>query len=166
MEKVKINKLNFSESKELFEKCCGATGWINGMVSSKPFNSNEELLLTAEKIWYSLNKEDWLEAFSYHPEIGDIDSLKKKFSSGKKLAEEEQSGAANASKETLVDLAKYNENYKKKFGYIFIVCATGKSADEMLSIIKDRITNEPEQEIKIAMGEQNKITKLRLDKLL
>ena len=75
-------------------------------------------------------------------------------------------GISTASMETLSELSKYNKDYEKKFGYIFIVCATGKSADEMLSMIKDRIRNEPETEIKIAMEEQNKITKIRLEKLL
>ncbi|MCY7362321.1 MAG: decarboxylase, partial [Ignavibacteria bacterium] len=96
----------------------------------------------------------------------DLNSLKEKFSSTKNLAENEQSGVNSASELTLTELSKYNEDYEKKFGFIFIVCASGKTADEMLSLIKERILNNPEDEIKIAMKEQNKITNLRLNKTL
>lgn len=153
-------------NKELLTKCCGSEKWINSMIREMPFNTKEEIFNNAEKVWYSLNKEDWLEAFSQHPKIGDINSLTEKFYSTKELAGNEQAGVNNASIETLTELAKLNDEYEKKFGYIFIVCASGKSADEMLHIIKERIKNNSETEIKIAMEEQNKITKLRLEKLI
>lgn len=165
MEKVKINELSLNEAKELFEKCCGASKWVNEMLSSS-FDSEEDLILKSENIWYSLDRKDWIEAFSHHPKIGDINSLKEKFSSTGNIAEKEQSGVRDASPEILNELAKYNEDYEKKFGYIFIVCATDKSAEEMLSLIKQRINNDSNTEIRIAMEEQNKITKLRLKKLL
>jgi 2-oxo-4-hydroxy-4-carboxy-5-ureidoimidazoline decarboxylase len=153
-------------NKELLTKCCGSEKWINSMIREMPFNTKEEIFNNAEKVWYSLNKEDWLEAFSQHPKIGDINSLTEKFYSTKELAGNEQAGVNDASIETLTELAKLNDEYEKKFGYIFIVCASGKSADEMLHIIKERIKNNSETEIKIAMEEQNKITKLRLEKLI
>lgn len=153
-------------NKELLTKCCGSEKWINSMIREMPFNTKEEIFNNAEKVWYSLNKEDWLEAFSQHPKIGDINSLTEKFYSTKELAGNEQAGVNNASIETLTEFAKLNDEYEKKFGYIFIVCASGKSADEMLHIIKERIKNNSETEIKIAMEEQNKITKLRLEKLI
>lgn len=165
-ESLKLNELSINDAKNVLRQCCGAQRWINEMIKAGPFNSKEEAIQKSEKIWKSLNEEDWLDAFLHHPKIGDVSSLNEKYSHSKMLAEKEQSGAENAPSEVLYELAKYNEDYEKKFGFIFIVCATGKSAGEMLTIIKDRINNDPETEIKIAMEEQNKITKLRLEKLI
>lgn len=165
MDKGKFVELQFNATKEIFEKCCGAGKWVNEMLSSS-FDSEADLIKKSEKIWYSLDKEDWLEAFSHHPKIGDINSLKEKFSSSKNIAEKEQSGVEHATEETLSELSKLNIEYEKKFGYIFIVCATGKSAEELLALIKARIENDADTEIRIAMEEQNKITKLRLKNLL
>lgn len=151
--------------KEELIKCCGSENWVNKMIEHGNFYSNENLIETSEKIWFSLKKEDWLEAFRHHPKIGDINSLKEKYSLTKDLAENEQAGVNTASLETLTELSKYNSDYEKKFGYIFIVCATGKSAEEMLAIIKSRIINDPEEEIMNAMKEQNEITKIRLNQI-
>ncbi len=162
----KLNELTDKEAAELLSKCCGAKKWIDGMTDARPFKNESDIIENAEKIWTALDKSDWLEAFKHHPKIGDINSLRKKYSSTKQLAENEQSGVNDASMEVLEDLSRLNDEYEKKFGYIFIVCATGKTADEMLSIIKSRINNDQQTEIKLAMEEQNKITKLRLEKLL
>ena len=123
-----------------------------------------DLFEDAEEKWYECNEEDWKEAFRHHPRIGDMETLRKKFQSDQ-FAGEEQSAVVGASERTLALLAEANEQYEKKFGYIFIVFATGKSADEMLQILNTRLQNTPEKEIKIAMDEQNKITKLRLEKI-
>jgi 2-oxo-4-hydroxy-4-carboxy-5-ureidoimidazoline decarboxylase len=106
-----------------------------------------------------------LEAFEQHPKIGDINSLKKQYANTVAWASNEQAGVDAASDEVLQALAKGNDDYERKFGYIFIVCATGKSAGEMLELLQSRLTNDPESEIKIGAEEQNKITKLRLEKL-
>ena len=162
----KINELTKEEAAELFSKCCGAKKWISGMTEARPFKTDQSIFENAWKIWTALDESDWLEAFKHHPKIGDINSLREKYSSTKQLEENEQSGVNEASMEVLEELSRLNDEYEKKFGYIFIVCATGKSADEMLSIINNRINNDPQTEIKLAMEEQNKITKLRLEKLL
>ncbi len=162
----KINTLSHEEAFKAFTRCCGSHNWVNKMISSRPFKSINETIEISENIWNSLNEKDWLEAFEHHPLIGDIDSLKEKYSSSKILAEREQAGVNEASILTITELSKFNADYLKKFGFIFIVCATGKSADEMLSIIKERIKNDPVTEIKTAMKEQGKITKLRLEKIL
>jgi 2-oxo-4-hydroxy-4-carboxy-5-ureidoimidazoline decarboxylase len=107
-----------------------------------------------------------LEAFKIHPRIGDIESLRKKFASTASWASDEQSGASEAAEDVLHELSEGNDHYEKKFGYIFIVCATGKSATEMLTLLKNRLHNNPEAEFAIACEEQKKITNLRLDKLL
>ncbi len=130
-----------------------------------------EILEDAEEQWYKCSRDDWKEAFTHHPRIGDVESLKKKFTSTgdpvtKGWASAEQSGVNTASEQTIRALAKANEEYEKKFGYIFIVCATGKSAEEMLGMLESRLLNSLDDEIEIAADEQNKITKLRLEKLL
>jgi 2-oxo-4-hydroxy-4-carboxy-5-ureidoimidazoline decarboxylase len=160
-----FNNLTIQQAKEELLKCCGSPSWVKNLSEVIPFASVEELKNESDKIWFSLSKKDWLEAFTHHPKIGDLKSLEKKFASTKHWAGNEQSAVRTATQTVLQELKNSNEEYEKKFGYIFIVCATGKSAEEILSILKQRLTNSPSEEIKIAMNEQNKITHLRLDKL-
>ena len=134
------------------------------MVAMPPVEDLIDLFEDAEEKWYECNPDDWKEAFTHHPRIGDISALRQKFSNDH-FAGAEQSSVTTASDDTLKILAERNREYEEKFGYIFIVCATGKSADEMLEILNSRINNSPEEEIKNAMDEQSKITKLRLEKL-
>ncbi len=150
---------------ELF-KCCGSAKWSKELAACFPFDSIEGLMYCSDKIWAKCSEQDFHEAFTHHPKIGDIESLKKKFANTAAWAGNEQSGAATASQQTLEALAKGNDDYEKKFGYIFIVCATGKTAEEMLNILLARLSNNKEEEITIAAAEQNKITHLRLRKLL
>jgi 2-oxo-4-hydroxy-4-carboxy-5-ureidoimidazoline decarboxylase len=151
-------------SDELF-KCCGSSSWVKVLSERIPFASVEELKNDSDKVWFSLQEKDWLEAFSHHPKIGDIKSLEKKFMSTKEWTSNEQLAVNTATQNVLTELKELNDAYEKKFGYIFIVCATGKSAEEILTILKSRLRNSSEEEIKIAMQEQNKITHLRIDKL-
>ena len=122
-------------------------------------------MLNAERAWNACNESDWLEAFSHHPKIGDVSTLREKFAATAAWASNEQSGTRNASDEVLTELADLNNTYEARFGFIFIVCATGKTAEEMLDLLKARIDNYREKEIHIAAAEQLKITKLRLEKL-
>jgi 2-oxo-4-hydroxy-4-carboxy-5-ureidoimidazoline decarboxylase len=161
-----LNTLEISRLKETLATCCGAKVWIEKMIEIFPVANEQTLLNEAEKKWYECNEKDWREAFTHHPKIGDIDSLKEKFASTSKWAEGEQAGVKQTSTEVLEALSKGNKKYEEKFGYIFIVCATGKSAEEMLDLLQARLPNKAEDEIKIAMAEQSKITKLRLQKLL
>ncbi|MBT4283381.1 MAG: 2-oxo-4-hydroxy-4-carboxy-5-ureidoimidazoline decarboxylase [Candidatus Marinimicrobia bacterium] len=161
-----LNSITNSEANEQFELCCGADSWVQKMNQSRPFQNKNEVYQKAKSIWFSLKSEDWLEAFTHHPKIGDIDSLRAKFHNTKSLSETEQSGVNNATESTLKNLAKSNQLYEDKFGFIFIVCATGKSADEMLALIKMRLKNHAEIEMKNAAKEQHKITQLRLKALL
>lgn len=161
-----LNALTPSEANEQFKLCCGASNWVEKMNQNRPFHDKNEVYQQAESIWFSLSSEDWLEAFTHHPKIGDIDSLRKKFHNTKSISKNEQSGVNDAEKSTLNDLAKSNQLYEDKFGFIFIVCATGKSADEMLALIKMRLNKNAETEMQNAAKEQNKITQLRLEKLL
>jgi 2-oxo-4-hydroxy-4-carboxy-5-ureidoimidazoline decarboxylase len=150
---------------ELF-KCCGSSRWVDKMMAFVPAEDLVELLEDAEEQWGECNESDWKEAFAHHPKIGDIDSLKRKFALTANWATEEQKGIGDANEATIKALAKGNSEYEEKFGYIFIICATGKTAGEMLKVLLDRLKNDPAEEIRIAADEQNKITKLRIEKML
>lgn len=146
-------------AKELFS-CCGSEHWVSLMMKHFPFVSEKVLTDHAASIWYSeCGEKDWLESFTHHPKIGDVKSLKEKF------AGKEQAGVAVAPDEVIHALAKANTDYENKFGFIFIVCATGKSAAEMLRLLQDRLGNSYNEELHIAMGEQQKITVIRFKKL-
>jgi|ERR1700757_1816893 len=164
-----IQELNNLPPDKTFEelfKCCGSTTWAKQLATKKPFESKTSLLHNSDWIWQNCTVRDALEAFTHHPKIGDLKSLEKKFAATKDWAGGEQAGVNTATQNTLVALANGNEAYLKKFGYIFIVCATGKTAEEMLALLNTRLGNTPETEIKIAMAEQNKITHIRLEKLI
>lgn len=162
----RLNQMSESDATEALRTCCAAERWVQGMVASRPFDSVEDLHAKADGLWPSLTTEDWLEAFEAHPKIGDVSSLKAKFANTHDLASGEQSTAALASDETLQRLKYGNDAYLEKFGFIFIICATGKSADEMLLRLEERIDNTRADEIVNAGREQAKITHLRLDKLV
>ena len=149
---------------ELF-KCCGSERWAQKLTDCRPFSNKQDLISSSDRIWMECTPADALEAFSHHPQIGDLKSLEKKFASTKEWASGEQAGVHAASGKVIQELAMGNAAYQNKFGYIFIVCATGKSAEDMLKLLNSRIGNNPETEMKIAMNEQNKITHLRLEKL-
>jgi 2-oxo-4-hydroxy-4-carboxy-5-ureidoimidazoline decarboxylase len=163
---VELNQLPVAERRAALITCCGSSAWVTKMVEIFPVDRKEQLLNQAEIIWNSLDESDWREAFTHHPKIGNINSLREKFANTRAWAAGEQSGVSTATQEVLENLAKCNQLYEEKFGYIFIVCATGKSAAEMLAILTNRLPNSPETEIKIAAGEQAKITQIRLEKLL
>ncbi|MEO5969202.1 MAG: 2-oxo-4-hydroxy-4-carboxy-5-ureidoimidazoline decarboxylase [Bdellovibrionia bacterium] len=162
----KLNTLTPNEAEAAFSKCCGSSKWVAQMISSRPFSNKEKLLETATKIWNSLAHSDWLEAFSHHPRIGKIEDLEAKFSTTQAWATEEQKGVQGAPQNIIQNLARENLNYENLFGHVFLVCATGKTAEEMLSLLRIRIKNPPSAELNIAAQEQNKITHIRLEKLL
>lgn len=161
-----LNKLSKEKAFEELFKCCGCTPWAQNLTDFRPFKSKEELLRVSDMNWITCEIEEGLEAFSHHPKIGDLKSLEKKFATTKEWAAGEQSGVDEATQETLIALSKGNIEYEKKFGFIFIVCATGKTAGEMLALLNARIVNDPNTEFIIAMNEQNKITHIRLQKLI
>jgi len=129
------------------------------MLAARPFKDLNHAKKVSKQVWNKCKEKDFLEAFTHHPKIGDLKSLENKFQSTKKWAGNEQAGVNAASSNTIKALAKGNADYEKKFGFIFIVCATGKSAQEMLDILNSRIGNTYAKELKIAAGEQAKIRK-------
>ena len=136
------------------------------MTAARPFADVGELLTKADTICRSLNAEDWLEAFRAHPKIGEKKAAAAQSEEARKWSAQEQSGIRNAAAGTMAALAAGNQDYEQRFGFIFIVCATGKSSEEMLTILRGRLQNDAETEMGIAAEEQRKITRLRLEKLL
>jgi 2-oxo-4-hydroxy-4-carboxy-5-ureidoimidazoline decarboxylase len=151
--------------RESFTRCCGSNRWSEEMARARPFESEPALFEIAERIWWGLSPDDWLEAFGAHPRIGDVDALRVKFASTAAWASREQAGALGASEDVLRNLATGNRQYEERFGYIFIVCATGKTAEEMLQLLTQRLSNDPQAELKLAAGEQMKITRIRLERI-
>jgi allantoicase len=154
----RINTRVRSQAEAELRSCCGSSEWVRQMMASRPFDGGSELLAAAETIWWELDPPDWREAFAAHPRIGER--------AESEWAREEQSGAASAPSETMQALAEVNREYEKRFGHIFIVFATGKTAEEMLAIARQRLQNQPDQELRIAAEQQWRITKLRLMKLV
>ena len=161
-----LNQLSPSQLKAELTRCCGATAWVQGIMRIFPVPDETTLLQQAEKAWFACKESDWLEAFTHHPKIGDIGALREKFAASAAWAGDEQSSVQQAGDEVLLALQQGNVAYEQRFGYIFIVCASGKPAGEMLGLLQQRLHNKPKDEILIAMKEQNKITLLRLKKLL
>ena len=166
---ITLNHLNAlppaEAEKELFN-CCGSREWASKVAKERPFASTEQLIESANRIWFSLQRNDWLEAFRRHPKIGDKKSQQATSTEAANWSEQEQSGVQDASQTTVQLLAQLNAEYEKKFGFIFIVCATGKRAEEMLALLRERLGNSPDQELLTAAREQAKITELRIRKLL
>lgn len=143
--------------------CCASPRWARRMVQRRPFEDGADLFAAAAAIWWELAPENWREAFAAHPKIGE--KPQQKSEQERAWSEQEQAAARlDAASETA--LAEANRAYHDRFGYIFIVCATGKSAEEMLAILRRRLQNDADTELRVAAEEQHKITELRLKKLL
>lgn len=161
-----LNQLSPDEAEEVFQGCCGTAWWARQMAACRPFAEVSQLHDTADAIFDEMAEGHWLEAFAAHPKIGDVDSLRMKFAGNKEWSAGEQAGVDDADEHTLAELADANDDYEARFGYIFIVCAAGLSADDMLSALQQRLRHDPATEAPIAANEQRKITHLRLDKWL
>lgn len=163
---AELNAQPFDDSVAQFKRCCGALRWAEIMAASRPYPSEDILYLAAERAWTQMEKPDYLEAFAAHPMIGGVAELRTKFAATAQWAQGEQAGVAGAPEEVLQELASGNELYLAKFGYRFIICATGLSAPHMLLQLSQRLGHDPDEELSIAGAEQAKITRLRLEKLL
>lgn len=147
-------------------KCCGATRWADAVEQGRPYLSLWHLLAQSNDVWHALDRDDWLEAFRSHPKIGEKKAANAVAEQSQKWSAQEQRGIADATADAVEKLARLNHAYEEKFGFIFIVCATGKSSDEILALLEQRLNNAPEVELPIAAAEQARITELRLRKLL
>ena len=135
-------------------------------MDARPFTDSDALFREADSVWRSLREEDWLEAFRAHPKIGEQKAAAVQSEQARRWSAQEQSGVQDAATETKAALALGNQKYEERFGFIFIVCATGKSSADMLAILSERLQNDPGTELRMAAEEQRKITRLRLEKLL
>ena len=161
-----LNALGEQEAYKVLEQTCGASRWVHAMVAGRPYADMSGLREAAQRVWETMDRTDILEAFEHHPRIGaDIEALRQKFAATASLSESEQASVAHASEETLVALRDGNQRYEARYGHIFIVCATGKSAEEMLELLQARMDNAPETELAIAAAEQGKITQIRLENI-
>jgi 2-oxo-4-hydroxy-4-carboxy-5-ureidoimidazoline decarboxylase len=161
-----LNGLAPDAASAALRRCCGAERWVLAMARRLPFASTAELLRAADQEWRQLGREDYLEAFAQHPRIGeDLQALRQRFAATLGLASQEQAGVADADEASLLALAEGNREYLSRFGYIFIVCATGKSAEQMLAALGTRLTHDSDAELRVAAAEQAKITRLRLQGL-
>jgi allantoinase len=161
-----LNQVPTDQCRNTLETCCASRAWINRMIDGGDFKYDVDVLNRAKTAWEGVGEDGLLEAFSAHPRIGDVDSLREKYANTKAIAGGEQAGVNSASESTLQRLADANDEYFDKFGFIFIVCATGKTAQEMLNTLESRLPNDRATELRIAAAEQLKITKIRLRKLI
>lgn len=136
------------------------------MADARPFDEMDALLRTADRIWWGLDASDWLEAFGHHPKIGERQAAQKLSEEARVWSEEEQAGVRAAAQTTMTELEAANREYERRFGFIFIVCASGRTTEEMLATLKERLKNETDKELHVAAEEQRRITHLRLKKLL
>jgi OHCU decarboxylase len=182
----RLNALPARQAEAELLACCGSRAWAREMVDGRPYADVDLLFEEAERVWWSIGPADWLEAFRAHPRIGE-----RKPAHGSQAGEagdsgpaatspadspvaertrhwsqQEQAGTRAADRETLDALAAGNRDYEQRFGFIFLICATGKTAHEMLDELRRRMHNDPDTELSVAASEQSEITRLRLEKLL
>ena len=136
-----LNNASQETANSAFLSCCGSRRWANKMAEARPFADVSALLDQAEEIWQNLDAQDWLEAFAAHPKIGAKKAVSHQTAQSAEWSKSEQSGTENAADAVRTELENANRLYENKFGFIFIVCATGKSAEEMLSFCRQRLNN-------------------------
>jgi 2-oxo-4-hydroxy-4-carboxy-5-ureidoimidazoline decarboxylase len=155
-----------AEAIEEILACCGSQAWAEKMVGRRPFASERSLLFASDAVWFGSSSADWLEAFGRHPRIGESAGKASARTASEEWSAAEQHHVSAAQAETKLALAEGNRAYEQKFGHIFIVCATGKSASEILEILRRRMHNEGGAELREAAEQQRQITQLRLKKWL
>jgi 2-oxo-4-hydroxy-4-carboxy-5-ureidoimidazoline decarboxylase len=163
---AELDAMPAGRAAELFRACCGAARWVEEMVARRPFRTRDAMFSAADEVWRSLDAADWREAFSHHPRIGERTGAVPQSERARAWSGGEQAGMHDAAAELRTALARANAVYEARFGYICIICATGKSAEELLAITRARLENAPLVELRVAEEEQRKITRLRLEKLL
>ena len=161
-----LNSLAEDQAVNELKSCCGSSRWVSEIARRRPYSSLSQLLDVADQVWWQIAPADWLEAFRSHPKIGQKTGEVSATTQSQQWSHGEQAQMEEASADTAAALAQSNETYQARFGFIFIVCATGKSPEEMLAILRERLENGPDEELRIAAAEQAKITEIRLKKLL
>jgi len=160
------NQLSAEEARKEILACCGSTAWARGLAARRPFDDEPSLIATSDEVWRSLATADWLEAFSQHPRIGERKAPNSALAQSLAWSEQEQARVADAAHSLQVALEEGNREYERRFNRVFIVCATGKSAAEILEILRARLRGDDVTELQQAGEEQRKITNIRLQKWL
>lgn len=163
---MKFNSMPEAESVRTLQTVCGSRRWAEAMSAARPYANPTAILAEADRVWFALSREDWLEAFAHHPRIGERDLTQAKFASTAEQSSREQSGMAGASDKVRAEFAGGNAEYEAKFGHVFLICATGKSGQEMLDRLRSRLRNGAAEELLNAAKEQAMITRLRLERML
>lgn len=153
-----FNDMRQHEAAAALLACCGSRAWVKGMLRGRPYADAAALFAAASREWWALGREDWLEAFAAHPRIG-AGALDAREST-------EQAGMRQATDRVRRALAEGNEAYERRFGYVYLVCATGRSAADMAQDLVRRLCHDPATELRVAASEQARITRLRLERLL
>ena len=164
-----LESLNFlapEDATKAFLQCCGSSRWAQAVTAGRPYDNVERLIAQANDVWWILQPSDWLEAFRSHPKIGEKKAAEPVSDRSREWSGQEQVGVRDASKEIIDSLATLNRVYEERFGFILIICATGKTSEEMLASLRERLENDATRELTIAAAEQSKITELRLRKLV
>ncbi len=165
MKIAEFNGLADEDAEELIRSCCGSSRWVSRVLSRRPYVSVDALLAAADTAWQESGSTDWEEAFAHHPRIGESQAAAPVSEMARAWSAGEQGNLNQGAAGVRTDLANGNREYERRFGRIFIVCASGKGPDELLEILRTRLQNSPDVELRIAAAEQGKITNLRLRKL-
>jgi allantoicase len=163
---ARFNQLSRAQARKALYDCCASKKWVEQMIAQRPFPSTANLLDASDRTWSALGRQEWLRAFRHHPAIGERRAKGKQSRTARRWSMGEQSLAQEASAGALRALIAANRTYQAKFGHVFLICASGKSTEEILRNLQERMSNEPELELRNAAREQRKITRLRLEKLL
>jgi OHCU decarboxylase len=161
---ARLNRLSREEAYAELLKCCGSTRWARELAALKPFWDVTQVIILGHRIWTEISEEDWLEAFRAHPKIGETKAAASVSEQERRWSEGEQARAREAADETRAALASANREYEERFGFIFIICASGRTAEEILAALRRRMSNERDAELRVAADEQWNITELRLRK--
>ena len=161
-----LNAMDGPELRALLRDFCAAPAWIDRVAAARPYRSAEAVLAASDAAAQQVTADDWREAFRHHPRIGERTAERGQSASAQTLSSREQAGTASASSSDLAALAEGNRQYEQRFGHVFIVSAVGRSTGEILGILRDRLKNEPADELEVAAGEQRTITRLRLERVL
>jgi OHCU decarboxylase len=162
----RVNAAPNEDAIAAFTKCCSSSAWAAVMASLRPYRDIDALLATADSVWRELGPDAWRTAFDGHPRIGERKAAAATTSTEARWSEQEQAGAGQADPAVQARLVSAQREYEARFGHIFLICATGRSAAEMLGELERRLGNDPDTELRVAAEEQRKITRLRLEKLL
>jgi 2-oxo-4-hydroxy-4-carboxy-5-ureidoimidazoline decarboxylase len=160
-----LNALPDAAARAALLRCCGSSRWADAMVAGRPFASDADVLAAAERTWWALDRADWLEAFAAHPRIGDRTAAGARHAATREWSRQEQARAATDDPAVRAALAEGNAAYERRFGHVFLIRATDRSADAILAELRRRLANDPVAEMREAAGEQAGITRLRLARL-